>query len=121
MANELTLTASFRFDKNGAVIAPAPANNRRFTINGDAAITNIQSIGTSNETLQLGDVAAPRFVFLRNLSNAATISIGHTSGTYPLLLPAGGIALLPWNGATHAAIHAVASAAANLEYAIVPA
>lgn len=121
MANELTLSGSFNFSKNGATVAPAAATRVQFTITGDAAITNIQSIGTSNETLQLGDVSAPRFVFLRNLSTTATISIGHTSGTYPILLPARGIAIIPWNGATHAAIHAVASASANLEYAAIPA
>ncbi len=65
MANEITIEALLRCAKNGAVkgLSFGPAT---FTMSGNAIQEGIQTIGTAEEALILGDVSSPGWLFLRN-------------------------------------------------------
>lgn len=71
MANELNLSISLSFQKNGAIIQRQLS--AQFNVSGSAGIQVIQNIGTSDETLNLGDVATPGFLLLHNLAAFAFV------------------------------------------------
>lgn len=62
---EISLSLGFSFSKNGASIQRSL--NGTVAVAGSKAIQNVQNIGTSDETLALGDVATPGILILHNL------------------------------------------------------
>lgn len=119
MAAELRTTLSlFRFVKGGLDIS-LPAVVANFDVSGSYALRNFASIGTTDETLALGDVATNGWLFLWNHDATNYITVGADGSSYPIKLLAGEWALFRFNGA---AIHAKANTAAcKLEYMLVEA
>ena len=98
MANELTLGINFAFVKGGI--------DHRFNesfnadVSGNAYIDNVQEIDTSEEAVQLGDIATPGFVFVHNLDSTNYVEIGAAAAEYCIKLGPGQRALFPLNGTT---------------------
>lgn len=66
MADELSISLNLTFAKNGAQLQRQPAVPL-IDVAGSTAIQNIASIGTSDESLALGDVATPGYLMAHNL------------------------------------------------------
>ncbi len=116
MANELKITASIFFNKNGA--EAVRAESIEVDVSGDAFNHDIQSVGTSEEQLAQGaDLGTPGYIFLKNLDATNYVEIGSTTGVYDIKIKAGEIALYRHNSAT---IYAKANSAACLvEYFLI--
>jgi hypothetical protein len=116
MAQELSLEITATQTKNNVTLAKSWSSS--FTVNGDYPIMNRATIGTSDETLAIGDVGTLGWLFMRNQDGTNFITFGSDGAVYPIKLKAGEFAALRWNGA---AIHAKAdTAACALEYLLLP-
>jgi hypothetical protein len=116
MADELSLAISATETKSGVSTEKSFTDN--FDVSGIPFISAIQAIGTSDETLQLGDVASLGWLVMKNTDATNYVEIGYTSGTYFAKLKAGEFCAFR-AGAGLTAIHAKANTGAiNLEYVL---
>lgn len=90
MSSELNLQVSLNFTKNGATIQRQL--NAAFNVAGTAALQAIQNIGTSDETLALGDVATLGFLLLHNLGAFVLV----TTPAAPTVTPVGTTGAATW-------------------------
>jgi len=113
MADELQIYAKVSYSKGGAVVSrTVPTTN--ITIAGTAIAQGVQSIPTSDTTLTI--VAAPGYVFVKNLDATNYVQVGTDATNWFLKLLAGQWGLFPINGT---ALHAKANTAAcNLEFIV---
>lgn len=121
MADELRLSLAIKFTKgtapNDAVLGRS-VSSQTYDVSGTSGIENIVSVGTSNETLALGDIGTIGYCYFHNMDSTNYVEIGITSGTYALKLKAGEFALVRWNSS---AVHCRANTSAiNLEYVLIP-
>ncbi len=77
MANEISVTTSFGWSKNGDAVAVKI--NEKFDQTGTTAIENIQVIGITSEAIFLGDVTDPRYLLFKNEDETNTVHIGVTT------------------------------------------
>jgi hypothetical protein len=118
MANELSLVASASQTKNGATYAAS--YTKTVDVSGNTPVANVQSIGTSDETLALGEISSLGWMIAKNLDATNFIQIGHTSGTYSIKLKAGEFCSFRI-GSGMTAIHAIAdTGACLLQYLLLP-
>jgi len=75
--------------------------DKEIALTSDLHITNVQSIGTSEEALVLGDVVTPGFIFVENLDVTNYVEIGLT-GSYTVKLKAREWAIFRLAGAPYA-------------------
>lgn len=116
MSGELKVSATLEFSKGGALIQ-SNFNQQYFDVSGSVGNKEVQAIGTSDETLALGDISTIGYCLFRNLDATNYISIGSDGTLYPIKLKANEVALVRWNAA---AIHAKANTAiCNLEYTLI--
>ena len=115
MSNELSISASLSFSKGGASVNRA--DGIQVDVTGDAFTHQVQLIGeASEEALVEGtEVGTPGYVFIKNLDDTNSVSVGIT-GSYTIELLPGQFALFP----AAAAIFAKAiTADCNVEYIII--
>ena len=116
MANELNLTLSLLYTKGLAVFDRSITN--QITVTGTAVTHDVQNIGTTEETLALGDVSPSGFAFFRNLDGTNYVELGKATGVYAVKLKAGEWSLLRLD--TWSSIFAKANTAAvDLEYMLI--
>lgn len=108
MANELTLGSNASYAKSGIAFI-FNSGTFQVTVSGTKSIRNAVSIGTSDETLDLGDIATIGFVILHNTDSTNFITVGPDGISYPIKLKPGEWFQGRWNGA---AIHAKADTGA---------
>lgn len=77
MANEISITVAFSVNKDGTSISSAVS--KQVTMSGSAKIANVQSIGTSSEALQIGDITDLGYLFLQNLDATNFIQLSLTT------------------------------------------
>ena len=118
MASELSLVASASQTKNGATYSAS--YTKTVDVSGNTPVAAVQSIGTADETLSLGEISSIGWFIAKNLDATNFIEIGHTSGTYSIKLKAGEpCSFRVGSGMT--AIHAKAdTAACLLQYLVLP-
>ncbi len=93
---------------------------KTITITGDTPVSVVQSIGTSDETLALGEIATLGWLIAKNLDATNYLQLGHTSGTYSIKLKAGEFCSFRV-GSGMTAIHALANTGACLlQYLLLP-
>lgn len=110
MANEISSTINFKAAKSGAKVALNSSFN--LTMTGGDMVQSTQSIGTSAETINLGDITgAPGAIIIKNLDSTNFIEIGGDSGltVFKMKLLAGQFAAFQPSSAT---IYAKADTAA---------
>jgi hypothetical protein len=113
MASELTLTTVTAYRK-GNVIVQSLTTSKQVTVTGNVLVEAVQSVGTSEETLALGEVATnlAGYAWFYNTDATNYVEIGNATGAYQIKLKAGEMALLrldAWAG-----IYARANTAAVL-------
>ena len=97
MANEISISASLAFDKT--ITDSFSCQGLTFTMSGTEYIKNVQSIGTSEEALIVGDVT-PGFILMKNLDPTNFVSFRSATGaTNTVKLKPGEIALFRSSGA----------------------
>lgn len=116
MSAELLLQVSLKFAKGGASFE-TNFPSTYFDVSGTVGQKQVQAIGTSDESLVLGDISTIGYCLLRNLDATNYISVGSDGTLYPIKLKPGEVFLGRWNAA---AIHAKANTApCNLEYTLI--
>lgn len=115
MANEVTL--AFRLDytsSNKRIQIEIPSAN--VTVSGSRFTHTVQSVGTSEEALELGDISTGGLCFLRNhdTSNYVEVRSG-TGATDFIRLNAGEFAFFRMSGDASAPYGIANTAAVNLE------
>ena len=101
MANEVYASLSLTARKNGAEAIFSKSFNQ--DMSGDDLVQSTQLIGTSAETLDLGEITgAPSQLVIYNLDSTNFVEIGGDSGltVFKLKLLAGKFALLPPSSGT---------------------
>ena len=117
MANELQVPINPITFIKGSSNVTLPAKVNSITVSGKHYVRKTQTIGTTDETLDLGDIGTIGVVVLTNQDATNYILIGPDGSSYPIRLKPGEGFPFRWNGA---AIHAKAnSAPCDLEQLIV--
>lgn len=123
MADEAKLTISLTWT-NGTRKASAVAAGLNINITGTVVASGVVSVGTSAVQLDVGSVAAPRLVFLRNHDATNYVEFGDWNGAAPIYtgkLLAGEPAFFPTQlAATDIALKAN-TAACDVEYLVLDA
>lgn len=81
MAAEITLTANIAVAKGNIASIARVASNKSVDLAGDAYISNVQTIGTSEEALLMGDVTAGGYIWVHNLDATNFVSLRPGAGT----------------------------------------
>lgn len=114
-ANELNLNTTFTFNKNGSTLQRSVSVN--VTVSGNVTQYGVQTIGTSDETIPLGDIGTIGYVYLKNLDVTNFTTAGTDGSNYQIKLKAGETALFRLNGA---ALHMKSNTAGcKVEYGII--
>lgn len=79
MANELNVQVSYNFAKNNAAITGS--SSKTITVTGNAALKNIQNVGTSWEAIAMGDVSTPGMIAIENLDGTNYVEFSFDGGT----------------------------------------
>lgn len=119
MANELTITLTASFLKgNMAAAASRAVSAKTITVTGNTCIQNIQTIGTAEEAILLGDVATPGYMFVKNMDGTNFVTIrAATGGANCVKLKAGEVALFRHAGTAPFAIADTGNV--NIEYLLI--
>lgn len=116
MSAELLVAASLKFSKGGTLFE-SNFPSTYFDVSGSVGNKQVQAIGTSDESLALGDVSTIGFLMIKNLDPTNFVTIGSDGTLYPLKLKPGEAFMGRWNAA---AIHVKANTAqCNVEYTII--
>ncbi len=83
MAGELKINIEFIYSKSGVDVDWYEKSS--FTVSGDQLLQNIQTIGTSEEAILLGDVAAGGYVMMKNLDDTNFVEIRQGTGKDDLI------------------------------------
>jgi hypothetical protein len=115
MAAEITLSASLAVD-NGVFDESLSRSGWRFDFSGTKVTKHVQSIGTSEEAIDLGEISTLGWILAVNLDNTnyVEIRLGTGASNDCIKLPAkGGLALFH-AGSDMTAPYAIANTAACL-------
>lgn len=80
MANEITVTTKLSLSKGSYTTTLFANNGVTFDITGTKFLHNVQSIGSSEEAIDLGDLTAGGFFIAVNRDTAKTINIRRATG-----------------------------------------
>lgn len=78
MANEINAACSLTASKGGATVTAS--GTKTADMAGDQMITNVQAVGTSSETLQLGDVTTLGYLMIKNLDATNYVEVASDTG-----------------------------------------
>lgn len=116
MADELSINLTLSYSKGGDSVRIS--DTWKEDISGDGHIDNVQNIGTSEESVTLGDISTPGYVFIENLDSTNYVEIAATTTEYCVKLGAGQMCLFPLDGTT---LFAKANTAAcNVRFLAIP-
>lgn len=98
MANEIQLSQTLRYTKSGVSASHASS----FTVDqsGDKYQAGVQIVGTTEESLDKGDIGTIGYIAFKNLDTTNYFQIGITTGVYSLKCLAGKGGVIPWNSST---------------------
>lgn len=122
MADEITLNLKLRFAKGGTDVTFAPAVDLKIDVAGSQLIHHIQSVGTSEEALTLGDVAAGGYFICinRDATNFVELRSG-TGATDFIRLKAGDACCFRLSNDATAPFAIADTAACEIEYYLIEA
>lgn len=119
MADEITIDARMRV-ANGFLNLDLKSTGAQWDMTGDNMSSQVQTIGTSHETIEFGDISTAGWAFFRNVDATNYVEIGRdvSSTFYPVIKLEPGEACVCRLAST--AIYAQANTASvPLHYAIV--
>lgn len=73
MADELTITAKLKFDKNLNAAVEMGVEDVTFDVSGEDYVKRTHSVSTIPAALPLGPITTPGYIFIKNLDDAATL------------------------------------------------
>jgi len=79
MADELTLSGSMSFSKGGVTLSVAKTGVL-VTVSGTKVSEYVQTVGTSEEALILGDIGTPGHIMIQNLDATNYVSLRRATG-----------------------------------------
>lgn len=79
MANEATVTVSLQFAKGSVDLTLSDAA-KTFDVTGTRYQRAVQSVGTSEEALDMGDITDPGWAYFRNLDASNFVEIRAATG-----------------------------------------
>ena len=122
MANELSVTGSFSFAKNGITAFARAVTAKLVSVTGNGLEYNVLSIATSETALQLGGLVAPfGWGWFHNLDATNYVEIKTVaSGKIFTKLRALEFAMLPLGSDVTIPVAVANTAACLLEYALLP-
>lgn len=116
MANEITLDLKLSFSKSGTTFS-LEQKGLTVSVTGTRFIHNRQSIGTSEEAIDLGDVATGGYFFAVNRDGTNFVSIRSGTGATNLVkLKAGEACCFRLSGDASAPFAIANTGACDLEY-----
>ena len=121
MANELSLTASLLYVKNG-IRATDSVAGQMVSVAGNAIVgSSSYAAPTADTALPLGGVTAPRYLWIRNLdsTNFVVVKTGVGGTLIAKLLP-GDICLVPLDPSIIAPSTQADTAPVNVHYLVFP-
>ena len=93
MANEITISASLDFSKGG-IGSSLSDTSLQFDVTGTDYHQGTMQVGTSAETLNLGDITTPGYCYMKNYDATNYVEvIGVNTETATIKLKAGEVAL----------------------------
>jgi len=120
MANELKLKVDFAFSKGGTVFEPDKLVDS-IDVSGTQALHYRQSVGTSEEAIELGELSTGGYGLFVNRDDTNYISIrSGTADTDLVRLNAGEMALFRVHGDSSAPFAIADTAACAMEYWLLP-
>jgi len=102
MANEATISVNMSYSRQINASAPEitdainiSPNSITIDITNEELVSHVQSIGTTEENLTLGDVTAPGYMVVHNLDATNFVELGYTATSFRnfVKVPPGGVAL----------------------------
>ena len=81
MANELKVTTGLSFEKGGAKSA-VESSTKNITVSGTDYEKRVVEIGTTDETISLGDIGTVGFVHIKNLDGTNYVDFGSDGTNY---------------------------------------
>ena len=100
MANTLTLKFQLTYNPDsGSNVVPPPITST-VTCAADEYTTSVQNVGAVEEAINLGNVAAPGYIMVRNLGPTNFVEFGVTTGVYNLKLKVDETAMFRLTGTT---------------------
>lgn len=115
MANEITISSTLRYSKSPTSASLTASS--QFSQVGTKFESGIQTIGTTEEALQKGDVGTIGYVAIRNTDATNYVEVGSTTGVYSIKLLPGKGCVVPWNAST--VLIKANTAACDVEYLII--
>lgn len=116
MANEITTSVSLKFEKSSR-IADLKFGGVTVDVSGTKYVQNVQSVGVSEEMLDIGDIGTPGLVIAKNHDATGVISLRPSSGANDCIdIKAGEVALFRLATATP---YVIADSESLLEYLVV--
>lgn len=97
MANEITVNASLSFSKDGSRASFSPGAVS-VTMTGSQYCGKTQTVGTSEENLDKGDISTIGLVMVRNLDNTNYVELGSSTGVYSVKLLPDELNVFRWDG-----------------------
>lgn len=118
MASELSLAGlTISFSKSGSPSVELTVGTLAITVSGAQIMDNVQSVGTSEEAVLLGDVAAGGVWFVQNLDSTNFVSIRSGTGATDFIrLNAGEWALFRCHGSASAPFAIADTSAVNVRF-----
>jgi hypothetical protein len=81
MANEITITTTLTYAKNGVTwVSRTDTTTIDQTASGVSFVQVVQNVGTSEEAITLGDISTPGFLRVKNLDATNFVLIRHGTG-----------------------------------------
>lgn len=81
MANEITTAFTLNYSKNG--IEESRTLSDEITVSGDDYIAGTESVGTTEEALEMGDVGTAGWAYFKNIDATNYVELGIVgSGTF---------------------------------------
>lgn len=113
MAAEITISASLELDDGTVAVKSPPASGLRFDFSGTKYTQHAQTIGTTEEAIDLGEITTLGWIFAINRDNTNFVSIRTGTGLgNAIKLPAKGGCALFHAGSGMTAPFAIADTAA---------
>lgn len=115
--NAIQISATLKYSANKA----AASLSTTFSDDqaGDKYQAGVQSVGTTEEELDKGDVGTIGYLAIRNMDQSNFVQLGAATGAYSFEVPAGKGAVLPWKSAN--VFIKADTAAVEVEYLIIEA
>ena len=98
MANEISIANTLRYSKSGVTASHSSSFNADQT--GDKYQAGVQIVGTTEESLDKGDIGTIGYIAFKNLDSTNFFQMGITTGVYSIKVLAGKGGLVPWNSST---------------------